>query len=74
MGGMENQAAYEYQRALMGQGGYVIEKTVNYQVLLKLLFVVILFMYMADRLSNIFMKQFGQPGFKLGNEQGGLGS
>lgn len=73
-GGMENQAAYEYQRALMGKGGYVIEKTVNYQVLLKLLFVVILFMYMADRLSNIFMKQFGQPGFKLGNEQGGLGS
>lgn len=73
-GGMNNKEAYEYQRALMGQGGYVVEKTVNYQVILKLLFVVIMFMYMADKLSGMFMKQFGQPGFKLGNEQGGFGS
>lgn len=72
--GMETAEAYQYQRALMGQGGYVIQKHINYAIILKLLLVVLLFMMMADRLSKTFMKQFGTPGFKLGNEQGGLGS
>ncbi len=69
-GGMESAEAYEYQRKVAGSVGFVMEKRVNYVVMLKLLLVVIIFMKMADCISGRFMKQFGQPGFRLGNEQG----
>lgn len=68
-GGMENAAAYEYQRKVAGSVGHVVEKRVNYIILFKLLIVLLIFMKMADVISGRFMKQFGQPGFKLGNEQ-----
>ena len=68
-GGMENAEAYEYQRKVAGSVGFVMEKKVNFVLIMKLLLVVLIFMKMADCISGRFMKQFGQPGFRLGNEQ-----
>ncbi len=70
-GGMDNAAAYEYQRKVAGSVGNVMQKTTNYVILFKLLIILLVFIKMADEISGRFMKQFGTPGFKLGNEQGG---
>jgi hypothetical protein len=69
-GGMESAEAYDYQaKVLAAKGASSVETVLNLKLLLKLLLVCMGFMFMADRLSKLIIRQFGGMGFKLTNEQ-----
>lgn len=68
-GGMNNAEAYKYQQmCLNAKGASSSETFVNIRLLMKLMLVLLLFMFFADRISKRIMKQFGSPGFRLTNE------
>lgn len=47
-----------------------VQKAANIGLMLQVLLIVLLFMYMADRISRLVLDQFGSPGFRLYYEQG----
>ena len=68
-GGMNNAEAYKYQEmCLNAQGVSSTQTFLNIALLFKLLLLVLLFIFFADRVSKRLMKQFGSPGFRLTNE------
>ena len=73
IGGMNNSDAQEYKTKLLSakgssQMGYT-ETVLNMALLFKLLLVVLLYIYIADRINRAIMRQFGGIGFRLTNEQ-----
>lgn len=58
--------AQDMQRLL--NGGSVVQTLLNLFLLMKLLVILLMFIFFADRMSKRIMKQFGSPGFHLTNE------
>ena len=46
-----------------------VKAVANIVLLMQLTLVTLMFMFFADRVSKFIMTQFGQPGFRLTNEQ-----
>ena len=46
-----------------------VKAVANIVLLMQLTLITLMFMFFADRVSKFIMTQFGQPGFRLTNEQ-----
>ena len=76
-GGMWDAEGARYWNAVLGKRGdgggssevMRVKAVANIVLLMQLTLVTLMFMFFADRVSKFIMTQFGQPGFRLTNEQ-----